>query len=148
MTEENEVGEAIAAVATSTPDDAPVVTAPDPRAFEEAPFDTPSEPDAEPAPAADAEPATDAEPAPEPVAPYEAQIIDPPAEDEPQPDAAAEPEETPLEIPEGFAAVRYLGAADAFEYGAYTFRGDKPVAVPSEIAEELLTFPFERFERL
>lgn len=77
----------------------------------------------------------------EPVASYEAAIIDP------EPEAAAQDEETQPEIPEGHAAIRYVGPADVFEHGAYQFRGGQPVIVPSEVAEELLTYPFERFER-
>lgn len=91
------------------------------------------------------EPAVEApaEEATEPVAPYEAQIIDPV---EPEP-AQEQPEETQPEVPDGHVAIVYRGGADAFDHGAYQFRGGQPVIVPSDVAEELLTFPFERFER-
>lgn len=115
----NAVGEAIEAVATDIPD--------------------------EPAPATGTEPSAEEAPIEEPVHPYEAQIIDPAEETEPE--AAAEAEDAQPEVPEGFVLLRYVGVADTFEHDAYTFRGGKPVAVPSEIAEELLTYPFERFER-
>jgi hypothetical protein len=39
----------------------------------------------------------------------------------------------------------YLGIADAFEHGGRVFRPDQPVIVPSEVAEDLLTYPNEQF---
>lgn len=39
----------------------------------------------------------------------------------------------------------YEGDADVFRYKSFTFRPGLPVTVPSEVAEELLTYPFERF---
>lgn len=80
---------------------------------------------------------------PEPVAAYEALVVDLPEESE-QPEAP--PEETAPEPPEGYVAVRYMGAADALEYGEYVFRPGQPVFVPSDVAEEVLTTPFETFE--
>ena len=41
----------------------------------------------------------------------------------------------------------YRGSADLLEYGDYRFRPDQPVIVPSDVAEELLTLPFEKFEK-
>jgi hypothetical protein len=78
-------------------------------------------------------------------APYEAKVIDPP---EPEPLVAAQPEEAPLEIPTGYEAIEYRGVADMVEHGAFRFRRGEPVAVPSDVAEELLTLPFEHFERV
>jgi hypothetical protein len=47
---------------------------------------------------------------------------------------------------DGFVEVTYLGDADRFDIAQYVFRPGVPVSVPSYIAEELLTFPFEVFE--
>lgn len=62
--------------------------------------------------------------------------------------AAAPPEEAELEVPKGHDAVVYRGIHDSFEHGPFKFRPGKPVVVPSDVAEELLTYPFEPFERL
>lgn len=88
------------------------------------------------------------EEAPGPGDPYEAQVIDPPPEDAPAEEATIieQPKETPLEVPAGHVALVYRGTADAVRHGEYTFRPDQPVAVPSDVAEELQTMPFERFE--
>jgi hypothetical protein len=94
------------------------------------------------APTEATEPETSDEPADEPVAPFKAKIIDPV-----EVEAAPEPEETLPEIPKGHELLSYIGDSDAFVYGEYTFRVGQPVAVPSAVAEELLTYPFERFER-
>jgi len=42
--------------------------------------------------------------------------------------------------------VIYRGSADSFRYGPYKFRPGQPATLPSVIAEELLTYPFEKFE--
>jgi hypothetical protein len=84
---------------------------------------------------------------PDPGAPYEALVIDPPPEPVPAEEAIIEePKETPLEVPTGSVALVYRGSADLVEHGEYRFRPGEPVVVPSETAEELLTMPFERFE--
>jgi hypothetical protein len=84
---------------------------------------------------------------PGPGAPYEALVIDPPPDIVPVEEAIIkEPKETPLEVPTGSVALVYRGDADLVEHGEYRFRPGKPVVVPSETAEELLTMPFERFE--
>lgn len=101
-------------------------------------------PDSDPIPEGAGE-ADTAAPDTEPVASYEAQIVDPVEEAESVTEAA---QDTEPEVPEGHVLVAYRGPADTFEHGSYTFRGAKPVAVPSTVAEELLTNPFERFERL
>lgn len=60
----------------------------------------------------------------------------------------AQVEEALPEVPKGHRLVVYTGFADVVEHGEYTFRVGKPVAVPSKVAEELLTLPFESFEAL
>lgn len=40
----------------------------------------------------------------------------------------------------------YRGTADSFEHGKHIFRPGEPVEVPSEVAEDLLTYPNEKFE--
>jgi hypothetical protein len=42
----------------------------------------------------------------------------------------------------------YRGHADVFEHGALRIRPGQPVEVPSDVAEELLTYPHERFEKV
>lgn len=86
--------------------------------------------------------ADDPEPDPEPVWPYEALVIDPPPDTTPE-ESAEEP--APEPPPEGFVAVTYTGAADVVEFGGYAFRPGQPVYVPSDVAEEVLTLPFETF---
>lgn len=86
------------------------------------------------------------EPEPEPVAPYEALVVDPPeeaAEPDPQQPVGEEP------VPDGFVRVVYRGYPDgALTLREYKFRSGEPVNVPSDVAEELLTMPFEDFERI
>jgi hypothetical protein len=57
-------------------------------------------------------------------------------------------EETPTENAEkpSHRVVIYRGTADSFRYGVYRFRPGEPANLPSDIAEELLTYPFEKFE--
>lgn len=50
-----------------------------------------------------------------------------------------------LELPSRITVI-YRGEAHAFNYGAYTFRPGTPATLPREIAEELLTYPYEKFE--
>lgn len=57
----------------------------------------------------------------------------------------AKSEETPPEKP-STQRLRYLGRADVFRHKEHSFRNGQPVEVPSDVAEELLTTPFERFE--
>lgn len=117
----------------------------------EEPARTPNSDEARAADPTETSESTTGEPTPaeavpaEPVAPFEATIIDPPAESEP---TTGKEQETLPEVPEGHELVRYTGSADLFAHGAYQFRGGQPVAVPSEIAEELLTYPHEPFERV
>lgn len=40
----------------------------------------------------------------------------------------------------------YTGQADVIDIGGHIIRPGQPVSVPSEVAEELLTMPFEQFE--
>ena len=89
------------------------------------------------------------EEAPDPGTPYEAPIVEPPPDAPVVEEAPIEQaKETPLEVPEGHVALVYLGSADLVEHGEYRFRPGQPVIVPSETAEEILTTPFERFERV
>lgn len=46
----------------------------------------------------------------------------------------------------GHKIIVYRGAADVVRHGEYAFRPDQPAQVPSDVAEELLTLPFESFE--
>ena len=75
-------------------------------------------------------------------APYIAKVRDP------EPPAAEESTEEArrIELPEGQVTVIYRGLADLFSHGEHRFRPGEPVAVPSEVAEDLLTHPFEPFE--
>lgn len=59
-------------------------------------------------------------------------------------------EEAPKEKPSKVSTttLRYSGAADVFHHGEHRFRNGEPVAVPSDVAEELLTTPFEKFEEV
>lgn len=47
---------------------------------------------------------------------------------------------------DGLVEVTYLGGADRVDIAQFVFRPGVPVEVPSDIAEELLTFPFEEFK--
>jgi hypothetical protein len=75
------------------------------------------------------------------------------AEPEPEATQEREPEEARTEpepaapMFEGDQQVVYLGPADLFEYGEFKFRpGEPAVTVPSEVAEDLLTYPGARFD--
>lgn len=69
----------------------------------------------------------------------------------PEPEASAEEPAAPLarEVRAGFARIRYEGTADRIEAGPdgqIVFRpGQAAQDVPTEVAEELLTHPTERF---
>ena len=54
-------------------------------------------------------------------------------------------EEASAEPGEGETKVVYRGLADSFEHGGRTYRPDQPVIVPSDVAEDLLTYPNEQF---
>jgi hypothetical protein len=84
--------------------------------------------------------ATDAAPAAEPDIPGQGQ-------DEIVEDAPAQETQAPPTPPEGHVSVTYHGVADLIELGAYKFRPGQPVYVPSDLVEELLTWPNERFVR-
>ena len=100
-------------------------------------------------PAVEATASVEPEAAPDPGTPYEALIVEPPPDAPVVEEAPIEQaKETPLEVPEGHVALVYLGSADLVEHGEYRFRPGQPVVVPSETAEEILTTPFERFERV
>lgn len=65
------------------------------------------------------------------------------------PDETAETEDEGQSKDEGGAVIVtivYVGDADVFRYDPYAFRPGVPAFVPKSLAEELLTFPFERFE--
>lgn len=51
-------------------------------------------------------------------------------------------------VSKGKRLVVYTGNANVLRHGEYVFRVGKPVIVPSEVAEELLTLPFESFEAI
>lgn len=57
-----------------------------------------------------------------------------------------EPESKPKRVPRGQVRITYRGPADVVSHGEFTFRPGQPVDVPSEVAEDLLTLPFEEFE--
>jgi hypothetical protein len=78
--------------------------------------------------------------------PYIAKVVTP-SEEPPQAEPPAE-ETRRIEVPEGEVAVVYRGLANVVTHGEYRFRNGEPVTVPSEVAEELLSFPFEPFELL
>ncbi len=55
-------------------------------------------------------------------------------------------DEAPRKSSKGSTKIVYRGRADSFEHGKYTFRPGQPVSVPSDVAEDLLTYPNEKFE--
>lgn len=63
--------------------------------------------------------------------------------------AAAKPAaEAPAATPpkKGMVQLQYVGGADSFRHGDHVFRrGDAPQWVPTATAEELQTYPHERF---
>lgn len=62
---------------------------------------------------------------------------------------AVDVDQAPPQAKRGQRIIRYLGATDLVEYeGGIQFRPGAAVAVPSELAEELLTSPRERFEEV
>jgi len=69
---------------------------------------------------------------------------------EPEAEAAATAPARPV-LPEGSVAVTYRGFADlagpvVIGGVSYSFRNGQPVTVPSEVAEEVLTWPHEPFD--
>ena len=64
--------------------------------------------------------------------------------DEPKGESSAPAQEADPETED--AALIYRGQADVFEHGSLRIRPGQPVTVPSDVAEELLTFPHELFE--
>ena len=46
----------------------------------------------------------------------------------------------------GTRMIVYRGRADVFEHGEHILRPGQPVEVPSDVAEDLLTYPNEKFE--
>lgn len=92
-------------------------------------------------------PPTSSEASPEDVLDVEA-----PAAETSEPEAAA-PSDEPVkearsERADGGVTLVYRGNADVFSHGAFRIRPGQPVTVPSDVAEELLTFPRERFEKV
>lgn len=78
-----------------------------------------------------------------PVAPIELVVAsDNPLTDEPT-QKDAKPDKA---IRTSHIVIVYRGDADSFSYGPYKFRPGQPAIMPSVIAEELLTYPFEKFE--
>lgn len=74
---------------------------------------------------------------------WQATIVEP----EPEPTEATNrtTEDRPILPPGSYVAI-YRGGADSADYGGFTFRPGEPVVVPSEVAEQLLTWPDETFE--
>lgn len=73
----------------------------------------------------------------------------PSSPEEPVPDNGSkdEPQETAIEaVPSQHITIVYRGAADVVSFGPYTFRPGVPARMPSNVAEELLTLPHEKFE--
>ena len=65
-----------------------------------------------------------------------------------EPETEAPAEEPPPPPAEGMVRIRYNGPADRADWGDYTFRPGDVTDVPADVAEELLTWPNERFEDL
>lgn len=70
---------------------------------------------------------------------FDAKIVEPTDETEVT-------EETQASIPDGHVRVTYIGLANVIEHGEFKLRAGVPVDVPSDVAEELLTMPFESFK--
>lgn len=62
--------------------------------------------------------------------------------------STAQPADALPEVPTGHVLVVYRGTADVVVHGEHRFRSGQPVAVPSEVAEDLLTLPNESFEQI
>jgi len=77
-----------------------------------------------------------------PVAPIELVV----ASDNPLTDEPTQKDAKPDKAIRSHVTVVYVGNADSFSYGPYKFRPGQPAIMPSVIAEELLTYPFEKFE--
>lgn len=77
-----------------------------------------------------------------PVAPVELVV----ASDNPLTDDIVNKDAKPQKAVRSHITVVYVGDADTFSYGPYKFRPGQPAKMPSVIAEELLTYPFEKFE--
>jgi len=82
-----------------------------------------------------------ATPEPEPPVPQ-------PEERQPEPDPEPPPvqQSAPAQAPPRRVSLVYKGRADLVDSGPFFFRPGVPVEVPSDVAEELLTLPFEPFE--
>lgn len=67
-----------------------------------------------------------------------------------EPEAAETPAEpapeTPVSAGEATVTLVYRGLADLVTHGAFEFRPGLPVVVPSELADEFLTYPHQAFE--
>jgi hypothetical protein len=61
---------------------------------------------------------------------------------------AAEPSEQATTPPSGGRTLVYKGDADVFQFGALRIRPGEPFTVTAEDAEDLLTYPRERFEEV
>ena len=70
-----------------------------------------------------------------------------PADEEESADTDPPPTED-APIARGSKALIYRGRADLYEHGDYQFRPGQPVVVPSDVAEDLLTTPFVKFEEV
>jgi hypothetical protein len=77
-----------------------------------------------------------------PVAPVELVV----ASDNPLTDDIVNKDAKPQKAVRAHVTIVYVGDADTFSYGPYKFRPGQPAIMPSVIAEELLTYPFEKFE--
>lgn len=86
---------------------------------------------------------------------FQPKVIEPPAEPEPVDESTTtDAPKAPLLTPGTTVTVIYRGSADVADLKGpdgmgehdYRFRPGQPVDVPSEVAEELLTWPGEAFE--
>lgn len=73
--------------------------------------------------------------------PYISPVAEPVVEEpSPQPES--------LDIPSGYTALVYRGRAHVVRHGDFEFRSGRPVIVPNDVAEDLLTLPHEKFEAI
>lgn len=72
---------------------------------------------------------------------------EPLAPDPAEPETAEPVKETDPEQ-KGTVTLVYRGTADVLTHGPFRIRPGQPVTVPSDVAEELLTWPHERFEKV
>jgi len=84
-----------------------------------------------------------AEPVKEPAPKGKSTIVEQEPEEEEEEDTPEPEKPGPNET-----KIVYHGVADTFEHGGRIYRPDQPVIVPSDVAEDLLTYPNEQFEKV